>query len=213
MQGLTRILILLVAVCVVAAAPSCGPSSSPLGTYQVDIVQFELVTAGADAAGEAHDAAAPAASGASPGLWINTNTQLSGLFGGTLKSRRPYSINADYTDNALAFTTLVFTSVAITYEDGVTEPATAALSLPLRIDARDHESVNSVAGGRVVKSTSRVFSGMIPGVITRDESFRLVIEGRFLTADGGVVPFTIDQRYEVLMERGTRSAGEVLQDS
>jgi hypothetical protein len=150
--------------------------------------------------------------GDGPGIWIDTNTELRGLWGGTIESHAPYAIAFDYTDDAADLEKLEFTRVAITYDDGASEPAATALTLPITVGARESETVNSMSGGRVVRSTVRVLSGRIPGVITRDASFRLVMEGRFVKKDGSVVPFAIDQRWDVVFERTTKPAGEVLQD-
>lgn len=192
----------------VVLAPSAGGPLGPGGTYTIDVVRFKLATPTTTPTTPTTTSAA----GGGPGIHIDTHIKLSGLRGGTVKSRGPYAIAFDYTDNAGDLARLEFTRVEVIYDDGTLDPAAAALRLPLVTRARQHESVNSVAGGRVVRKTVRLLSGRIPAVITRDESFRLVLEGRFIRLDGTAVPFTIDQRWEVVVEQTTMPARELLQD-
>jgi len=179
---------------------SCSPVAPPTGTYKVDTVRFVLSDPGSMAAGPA------------PGIWIDTNTKLSGLGGGTLKSSKPCGIDFDYTDNTFTLTALEFSSVKITYDDGKTEPGTSALKMPLLTAARNYESVNSVGGGRTIKTTARILSGKIPGMITCDEPFTLQIEGQFTRSDGSKVAFSIDQHYDIEIESTTKAAVDVLRD-
>ena len=129
-----------------------------------------------------------------------------------MTSTRPYGIAFDYTDNAREFASLTFTSVEVVYDDGGREGSVDSLGLPIEVRSREYESVNSMSGGRIVRSTVRVLSGQMRGVITRDESIVVRIAGHFTRTDGGVFPFEIEQRWEVEVERGTKSAAEVLQD-
>lgn len=188
----------LLAAC--AGMPSCNPLSPPSGTYTIDTVEFVPSNPGSQSAGPA------------PGIWIDTNTKLSGLSGGTVRSSKPYGLALDYTDSTFTFSSAEITGVKVIYDDGSIDPGASSLKLPLRIAAREHESINSVSGGRTVKSRDRVISGRIPGVIGRDEDFTLQIEGTFTKDDGSWLPFTIDQHYEIRTERGTRSAADVLKD-
>ncbi len=178
----------------------CSPTTTPSGTYTVDTVRFVLTNQGSETTEPA------------PGIWIDTNTKLSGLNGGTVKSSKPYGIGFDYTDNTFSFTTLEFISVKLTYEDGAVEPRAKTLTTPLRIAARNYQSVNSVGGGRTVKTTARILSGNIPGIITRDEPFTLQIKGHFTRDDGSKIPFAIEQHYDIERENTTRAAADVLQD-
>lgn len=210
----------------VVLAPSAGGPLGPGGTYTIDVVRFKLATPATPATDPSDPSAAGGVGGGAgggglsgigplaggPGIHIDTHIKLSGLRGGTVKSRGPYAIAFDYTDNAGDLARLEFTRVEVIYDDGALDPAAAALRLPLVTRARQHESVNSVAGGRVVRKTVRLLSGRIPAAITRDESFRLVLEGRFIRLDGTAVPFTIDQRWEVVVEQTTMPARELLQD-
>lgn len=205
--GAVLLLLGATVVGVVMLVPSCKPLASVSGTFTIDTATFKLDTT--QSAGGL-SGIGPYSDG--PGIWIDTNTRLRGLWGGTVESRKPYAIAFDRTDNAGDLATLEFTRVEVTYDDGSKEPAAAALQLPITITPREYEAVNSVGGGQVVRSTVRVFTGRIPGAITRDESFRLVVEGRYAKTDGSVVPFMIDQRWLVRTEQGTRPAGDVLQD-
>ncbi|MEQ9095418.1 MAG: hypothetical protein RIE32_04065 [Phycisphaerales bacterium] len=210
------VLVLLLAVgggvvaVLVLAPPGGGPS--PIGgTFEIDTVTFELDQGRSRGGLSGID---PPSSG--PGIRIDTNTELRGLYGGTVKSTKPYAIGFDATDSAGDMDRLEFTRIEVTYNpdaaDAAIEPAVEALELPRAVGAREIKTVNSGTGGRIIRSTVRVFSGEFAGVITRDEPFRLVIEGRFITQDGTDVPFTIDQYWEPRFERATRPAGEVLQD-
>jgi len=179
---------------------SCSPHGSPIGTYKIDTVRFVL----------SDPSAVPAQP--APGIWIDTNTKLRGLAGGTVKSSKPYGIAFDYTDSTFTFTTLEFSTVTLTYDDGIVEPSVRALALPLRIAARKYEGVNSVGGGQTVKYVTRILSGKIPGVVSRDEPFTLKLIGQFTKEDGSKVPFTIEQHYDIKKESTTKAAVDVLQD-
>ncbi len=176
-----------------------GPAP-PEGTYRIDTVRFVDTKPMTESSGPV------------PGIWIDTDLRISSLVGGTLKSHKPYDIAFDYTDNSYTFKTLEFTSVSLTYDDGQAESKAASLKLPIRIPARRYESVNSVTGGRVVKTTLRLLSGRMSGIITRDEAFTLKMEGRFIKEDGSTIPFAIDQHYGIETENAIRPAAEVLQD-
>jgi hypothetical protein len=158
-------------------------------------------------------ASAPTASDGKPrpGVWIDANTTLD-MTGGTLTSSLPCAVKLDYTDSTSTFEAAEITSVSITYDDGVIEPSLATLQLPLRINGRDYESVNSVAGGRIVRSVNRIVSGEVPGVVTRAEPFTLILSGSFITTDGRRIEFTIDQHFDIKTENAVKNAADVLQD-
>lgn len=183
-----------------AIMPSCTQLGPPSGSYKIDTVRFVPSNPKSASAGPA------------PSIWINTNTELSSLSGGTLKSYLPYGLAFDYTDNDVSFKNAEFTSVQVTYDDGTVDAATNKLKLPLRIPARQHESVNSVSGGRIVKSKVWIISGEIPDVVTRTEAFTLQIQGHFTRHDGSELPFAIDEHFDVEVENSTKKAAEVLQD-
>jgi hypothetical protein len=147
-----------------------------------------------------------------PGVWIDTNIAISGLGGGTVTSSKPYGLGVDYTDNAGTQARLTFTSIEVVYDDGEREAGVDRLKMPWSVKARPYETVNSMSGGRIVRATVSLLSGQLQGVITRDEPFRLLIEGHFTRKDGEVEPFVIDQRWDVEVERGTKPAVEVLRD-
>lgn len=200
MNVVTRSLALLALLTLVAGIPACTPPGPPSGTYTINTFEFVLSNP-------------PQNVGESiPNIWIDTNTKLSGLSGGTMTSSLPCAVKIDYTDNSFTFKSAVFTVVKITYDDGTIDPSTEAVKLPLRIAAREYETVNSVAGGRIVKSKSWILSGAIPNVITRAEPFRLQIEGHFTTGDGTTIPFAIDQHFDIKTENAIKSAEELLQD-
>ena len=129
-----------------------------------------------------------------------------------MTSSLPCAVKIDYTDNSFAFKNAVFTSVKITYDDDTVDPSTKAVKMPLRMAAREYESVNSVAGGRIVKSKAWIISSTIPGVITRSEPFRLQIDGYFTKDDNSRTPITIDQHFAIKRQHAVKNAEEVLQD-
>ncbi|MFI4881930.1 MAG: hypothetical protein ACIAQU_05030, partial [Phycisphaerales bacterium JB064] len=89
----TVVLVLgVVVVAAVAVVPSCGGPAALSGRYTIDTVTFELDTAQSTGG---LSGAGPAADG--PGIWIDTRVRVSGLYGGTIESSRPYAIAFDYT--------------------------------------------------------------------------------------------------------------------
>ncbi len=193
-----RVLALL-SVCLVATA--CKRTTQPpTGTYQVNTVEFVLSNP------------VPGGAGPAPNIWIDTNTEISGLSGGTVKSSKPYGLGIDYTDNSFTLKTLEIQSVRVIYEDGTEDPSAAALKLPIRFKSRKYDTVKSGSGGVIVRSTVRILSGKIAGVITRDEPLTLKITGVFTKDDGTKTPFAIEHRYDIETVNTEMSAGEVLQD-
>lgn len=91
--------------------------------------------------------------------------------------------------------------MTVTYADGTKDPGAAALRLPMRFHGREHESYNSMAGGAVVVTKSRMIQAEFPGSITRDEPFTLFIEGCFTKDDGTTIPFTIKEQYEISRDK------------
>ena len=187
----TLITILLTA-CILLA--SCKDGAN----YKFDTVTFTL-------SGTVPPPAEP-----EPNIHIDTHMKMSGMFGGTVKTSAPYSIGIDYTDETFTFAEAEFTKVVVSYDDGADDPGVAALKLPLRIPARPYETINSVAGGRIVKTKLRVISGEIPGVISRDKPITLLIEGSLIKDDGTRVPFVIKHKYDVKRNKSTRPWGEIM---
>ncbi len=185
-----------------ALVPSCkrggAPSSST--SYKVDTVTFVVSSAITPAAGPA------------PEIYIDTNTKLSGLVGGTVESSKPYSVGIDYTDDTFTFAAAEVTNVGVTYDDGTNDPGAAALKLPLRIPARPYETTNSVAGGRIVKTKLRIISAKIPNAISQDKPFTILIEGHLIKDNGTRIPFAINREYDVVKDTATKAWGDVMQD-
>lgn len=192
--------LVIVAACLSFTAVGCVGAEPPSGTYDVRTFRFVPV-----------DQADPEG-GPIPSIWIDTNTKLSGLYGGTLTSSLPCAVRLDYTDNQFEMKSLVVSDVRVTYDDRTKEPAVKELKLPIDLPARRYGSVNSVSGGRVVRSTTSVLSGEIPGVVTRAEPFRLKLQGHFLDHQGEKTPFVIKQSFRIEKENATKHAAEVLQD-
>lgn len=196
----TRALVILTLLPMLAGLASCKPAVTPGTMFNVDTFQF------------VHSDPSANTGETVPYIWINSNTAVN-LYEKTVKSSLPCAVMIDYTDNNSAFRAVVFTSVKITYDDGEVDPPADAVDLPLRIAARQYESVNSMAGGRIVKTKSSILSGRMPGVITRTEPFRLEMEGYFERADGSRSAFTIDQHFNIESETAVKSAAEALGSS
>ena len=130
----------------------------------------------------------PAATTPVPKIEIDTNVT-AGMMGGAVKSNKPYDVRTHYMDDTFTFASAEFTTVTVTYADGTIDPGVAALKLPMRFLNRVYESPNSVAGGAVVVTKSRIIQAEFPGTITRDEPFTLLIEGKFTKDDGTDHPF------------------------
>lgn len=139
-----------------------------------------------------------------PEIGIDTNVS-AGMFGGDVKSNKPYDIVAGYEDDTFTFASAEYTKVTVTYADGTNDPGAAALKLPMRFEGQPYESYNSMSGGVVVVRKSRIIPAKLPGAITRDEAFTLVIEGKFTKEDGTVIPFRIKEKYDISREKRTES--------
>lgn len=204
-KNLTHILLATSCICLI----SCGRVESLTSTgttYKMETVQF------VEKKDNDMDNNEPGAPGTLPGIFIDTNPKISGLAGGSIKSRKPYSAAIDYTDETLTFDAVEFTIVRVIYEDGTIDPAVEALELPLRIQARPYEATNSVAGGKTEKTDLRVISGKIPGIISNDQPLELHLEGHFIKNDKTTIDFKIRRKYEVIIDDTTRTWSEVMQD-
>ena len=164
--------------------PSCN--------YKYDMVSF-------DASG-----IMPATTTPLPEIEIDTNVS-AGMLGGDVKSNKPYDILAHYMDDTFTFASVEFTAVTVTYADGTLDPGAAALKLPMSFQGRPYESHNSMAGGVVVANKSRIIQAELPGAITRDEAFTLLIEGKLTKDDGTVIPFKIKEKYDITRDKRTES--------
>lgn len=172
---------------------SCKPSGSVVGTHKFDTVAFEQTSPPAVSAEPV------------PKVWVDTNMEVDGLIGGgTVQSKSPYHIRLDYTDNSSSLSALEITMVEVTYDDGTVEAATKRLALPHRIAGRPYETVNSISGGRIVRSTVDIFSGVLRDAITQDASLTLKIEGFFTTHAGTTQSFTINSHYTVRFDKSIK---------
>lgn len=144
----------------------------------------------------------PATQKAIPDIAIDTNDSM-GTWGGLVKSTKPYDIIAlYYMDNAPIVASVEFTQVTVTYADGTVDPGGKALKLPMRFESFVYEGSYYETDGSVVHTKSRRIKAELPGAITRDEPFTLLIEGRFKKDNGAIIPFTIRKKYD--MERDKR---------
>ena len=170
--------------------------------YKFNTVNFELASP------------IPPATDPAPKTFINTNTSITGPFGGSVKSKKPYSIHIDHADVSFTVAAFEFTKVVVTYHDGTVDPGSAAIKLPLRMNARDHVAVNSVSNPEnpIVRTKMRIISGSIPNVISRDEPLAILIEGHFIKDDGGTIPFTIRESYKPEFDNSTKPWAEVVSD-
>ena len=164
--------------------PSCN--------YKYDMVSF-------DASGIMSATTTPL-----PEIEIDTNMSAR-MLGGDVKSNKPYDILAHYMDDTFTFASVEFTAVTVTYADGTLDPGAAALKLPMSFQGRPYESHNSMAGGVVVANKSRIIQAELPGAITRDEAFTLLIEGKLTKDDGTVIPFRIKEKYDISRDKRTES--------
>jgi hypothetical protein len=146
----------------------------------------------------------PAATTPVPQITIDTNVT-AGMMGGDVKSKKPYDIQAHYMDDTFTYASAEFTKVTVTYADGTTDPGTTALKLPMRFHNRIYESHNSMAGGAVVVTKSRIIQAEFPGTVSRDEPFTLLIEGKFTKDKGSTIPFTIKEKYDISRDKRTES--------
>jgi hypothetical protein len=146
----------------------------------------------------------PAAKTPIPTIEIDTNVS-AGMMGGDVKSNKPYNIRTDYMDDTFTFASAEYTKVTVTYADGTTDPGIAELKLPMRFQHRIYESPNSMAGGVVVITKSRVIQAEFPDTISRDEAFTLQIEGSFTKDDGSIIPFKIKEKYNISRDKKTVS--------
>lgn len=175
----------LILIASIFLLPSCN--------YKYDTVSF-------DAVGKAPASATPV-----PEIAIDTNISVGSMMGGSVKSAKPYDIQAHYLDDTFTFATAEYTKVTVTYADGTVDPGVAALKLPIRFHARPYETHNSMAGGAIVATKYRIIQAELPGTISRDEPFTLVIEGQFTKDDGTVIPFSISENYDISRDKRTES--------
>ena len=147
----------------------------------------------------------PAAKTPVPKIEIDTNTSVSTLFGGSVKSQKPYDIRAYYMDDTFTFASAEFTTLIVTYADGTIDPGVTALKLPMCFQNRIHESHNSMDGGAIVVTKSRIIDAEFSSTVHRDEPFTLLIEGKFTKEDGAVIPFTIKQKYDMTRDKRTET--------
>jgi hypothetical protein len=140
-----------------------------------------------------------------PDIAIDTNDSM-GTWGGLVKSRKPYDIWAlYYMDNAPIVASVEFTTLTVTYADGTVDPGANALNLPMRFKSFVYEGSSYNTDGSVVTAKSRRIEAELPGAITRDEPFTLLIEGRFIKDNGTITPFTIKKKYDIERDRRTET--------
>jgi hypothetical protein len=162
-------------------------------TFWHDTVSF-------DAAGKM-----PAARTPVPKIEIDTNISVPTLFGGFVKSNKPYDVRAYYMDDTFTVDSAEFATVTVTYADGTVDPGVAALKLPMRSQHTIHESYNSMGEEGVVVTKSRIIQAEFRGVISRDEPFTLLLKGRFIKSNGSIIPFVIKEKYDPSRDKRTES--------
>lgn len=191
---------LIISTCLLVFSCKQGKTSSTTASYKFDTVTFVLKGTNSPP------------SGLAPQIYIDTNTEVSGLFGGTVKSSKPYSVKLDFTDDTFSFAKAEINKVEVLYEDGSTDSGTAGLALPITINARPYEIINSGTGGRIIKTEVRVVSGEIADIISRDEPLSVHIEGNLVKDSGVVIPFEIHQEYNVETDSSVKAWKDVMQD-
>jgi hypothetical protein len=88
----------------------------------------------------------------------------------------------------------------VSFDTGV-----AALKFPMRFQNRIHEFHNSMDGEAIAVTKSRIIPAEFTGAIQRDEPFTLHIEGKFTKEYGTIIPFIINQKYEITWDNGTET--------
>jgi hypothetical protein len=146
----------------------------------------------------------PAATTPVPNVAIDTNVS-AGMMGGDVKSKKPYDIQAFYTDSTLTIASAEFTKVTVTYADGTVDPGIAALKFPMSFPHRYSEEEQFVTGGTTAITKSRRIQAEFPATVTRDEAFTLLIEGKFTKDDGTIIPFKIEEKYDISRDKRTQS--------
>lgn len=174
--------------------PCCG------GTVDIDTIVFRHVPR------EEVEATQP-----KPSLWIDTHINQPGLFGGKVRSARPYGVRLDYTDETFTYEGLDVTALEVTYAGGEVEPEAAALTFPLAFRFHPYEAVNSTRDG-VVRTQLSVLSAEVKSVITRDEDFRIVLSGHFRKKGDVQVPFEIVQQFTKVHDKRTVKVLELYAD-
>lgn len=192
--------ILIIFLCLSVASCKRGITHATTAPYKFDTVNFLLKGTNSLSVGPA------------PQIYIDTNIEVSGLTGGTVKSSKPYSVKIDFTDETLSFSKAELKKVEVIYEDGTTDSGIAGLALPIIIPARPYEIINSGTGGSITKSNVRLVSGELPDIISRDEPLSVHIEGSLVKDNGTVIPFEIHEEYEVKIDTGTKAWQDVMLD-
>jgi hypothetical protein len=177
-------------------------------TFWHDTVSFDSAgktPSGKTPSGKTPSGKTPSGKTPVPKIEIDTNISITTLFGGFVKSKKPYDIRAYHMDDTFTVAAAEFTAVTVTYDDGTVDPGAAALKLPLCSHHTIYESYNSMGEEGVVVTKSRIIRAEFPGAINRDEPFTLLIEGRFTKDNGMSIPFRIHQKYGVSRDKRTES--------
>jgi hypothetical protein len=146
----------------------------------------------------------PASKSPVPGIGIDTNVS-AGMFGGDIKSKKPYDIHAYYTDSTLSIASAEFTKVTVTYADGTVDPGIAALKFPMSFPHHFSEQEQFLTDGTSTINKSRRIQAEFPATVTRDEAFTLQIEGSFTKDNGAIIPFKMKEKYTISHEKRTES--------
>lgn len=139
-----------------------------------------------------------------PDIQIDTLITL-GMFGGDVKSNKPYEIRVNYLDNTFTFASAEFTKVTVTYADGTVDSGCTELTLPQKFLAREYVYHNSMSGGTVITKKSSMIQAIFPKTVTRDEAFILHIEGKYTKNNGKNVPFNIKKKFNIIRDQGKTS--------
>ena len=116
-------------------------------------------------------------------------------------SKKPYNVLALYVDYTFAIATAEFTKVTVTYADGTVDSGIAALKLPMCVPLSVYEVRNKNSGGSGGIADSRRLEAKFPGIINRDQPFTLLIEGKFTKDNGTIIPFKINERYNMSRDK------------
>ncbi len=136
-----------------------------------------------------------------PSIGIDTNMPKK-MFGGSMKSKKPYDIEVTYSDSSLTIASVEFTKVTVIYDDATVDPGVFKLKLPVTFQLQYYEDFRFNSDGTQTDIKSRNMYAEFPKTISRDEAFKLEIEGKFTKDDGSIIPFKIKQKYSPTRDAG-----------
>lgn len=139
-----------------------------------------------------------------PSVQIDTNIPKK-IFGGSMRSKKPYDIQVSYSDSSLTIASAEFTKVMVAYADGTVDPGVFKLKLPMKVQQHYLEDFRFDSDAVETITKERIIYAEFPKTISRDEGFTLLIEGTFTKDDGSIIPFKFQQKCDISRESGNQS--------